>query len=147
MELIEIIIACAIASIGFLIGKFIQGFAKEEVKKGSKIIKIIQDVIYGVILVFLFMIFDINLIISLFLATAITIFSLVKTKKPKIIRILIMAITLASTFKTKFFLIISGTIFIYALMNGMIEKNWKDVIKKTALLLILSLLLIYLRKI
>ena len=145
MEIIQIIIACIIASIGFIIGKFIQNFAKEEVKQGSKIIKIIQDIIYGIILVFLFITFDINLIISIILATAITVFSLIKNKKQGKIRILITAVALASTYRTKFFLIAAGTIFIYTLMTGILEKNWRSVIKKTALLLILSLFLIYLR--
>lgn len=144
---ITTIITSTIASIGYVIGRIIRGTSKEEIKPGKKITKLFQDISFGGVLAFLFITFDLNIPLSILLGLGYASYSFFRNKKHKTINIILSAAALASTFRTQYFTYTAATIFLYTLVTGIKTKRWKDVIKKTTILLILILGLIYLRTI
>ena len=144
MDIITIF-ACVIAAIGFIIGRFIRKLGKEEIKPGKNILKLIQNLIFGIILIFLFITFNLGLILSIAIALLFTIYAYYKIKQNKKISLIVLSAAIATTFRTEFFIYTSGTSFIYTLIRGIRTKEWKTAIKNAAFVLILSLILIYLR--
>ena len=144
MDIITIII-CIIAAFGFIAGKFIRNLSKEEIKPGKNLLKLAQDFVFGVVLVFLFITFNLSWIISIILALLCVIYLYAKKKEQKRLSLILLSAAIASTFRTEYFLYTGGTGFIYTLIRGIRTKEWKNAWKQAALVLILSLILIYLR--
>ncbi len=142
---ITTILICIIASLGFIIGKIIGSLAKEEIKPGKKILKLAQDVVFGAVLVFLFITFNFGWVLSIILAAAHAAYSYLKNKKHKTLSLILTAAAIASTFNTKFFLYAASTAALYTLITGIRTKKWKSIIIKTTIVLALSLILIFLR--
>ncbi len=144
MDLITIL-TIIIISLGLFIGKIIQKLTKDETQHTKKIIKTLQDLIFALILFSLFMIFNLGWIISAILALAYFVYAVLNKKQHKTFNLIILSATIASLFRTKYFLTIGSIGFIYTLLIGLKTKKWKEVIKKAALVLILTIILIYLR--
>ena len=139
------IITCIIAASGFIAGKIIGKMGKEEIKPGKNLLKLVQDILFGIILAFLFLTFNFGWIIAIILALAFIIYSYAKKKEHRKMSLIILSATIAVTYRTEFFLYAGGTSFIYTLSRGIKTKKWKKAIKDAIFVLILSLILIYLR--
>jgi hypothetical protein len=142
---ITTILICIITSTGFIIGQIIKKKCKEEAEKGKKIITTIKEITFASTLFILFTIFNINKIISAALSITYLIYAYLRKKNHKKINIIIISATLASTFRTEYFIYTGGMGLIYSLFNGIQTENMKKSIKKSIFFIILSLFLIYLR--
>ena len=139
------IIACIIAATGFIIGRTIRKMCKEEVKPGKIIIKAVQDITFGAALTFLLITTNLSIALSIALSTAYAMYSFMKKKEQNNTHTILLAVTIAITFRTSLFLYGAGTAFIYTLITGIRTKSWRTTIKDATLLLAATLTLIYLR--